>query len=396
MRLIILFVLFITIGFSFVQCSSKPEKGDVKPLTESWEIIVPNQKPPEGLTSLNAEYCGQCHQSHYKDWKKSTHAHAWTDEQFQSEIKKEHNPFFCINCHVPLQNQQEDYIDGLIDGDIYKPARRSNPAFDRSLQLEGITCAACHVRDGYIIGVSGKKNPVHKTRQDTKFLSEQLCISCHNAAARIKDDLVCTFETGDEWKNGKYYKKKNCIECHMPKSEGERAAGFPGMKRLHSFPGSGIAKHTNYEADKMNDLEIDFNLVKTTISKTENLVVDVSLKNENAGHQVPTGDPERFLTVTLNVKNKKAEIVFTKQERIGEKWKWSPIAKKISDNNLKVGENRSYTFESETLEPGVYQVEIKVEKFRMSRKNADYHNLSDTYPISRVIYKKSKKVIIRY
>jgi hypothetical protein len=391
------FIGFLGIVVFLSRCSSNNTVEEkITPLTKSWEIIVPNQYPPQGLTSLSAEYCGQCHQSHYEDWKKSTHAHAWTDEQFQSEIKKEQNPFFCINCHVPLQNQQEFFIDGLIDGDIYKPSRRENPSFDKKLQSEGITCAACHVREGYIIGASGKKgNTVHPVRYDPEFLSEKLCISCHNASATIKDDLVCTFETGDEWKKGKYYKEKNCISCHMPESDGEIMVGIPGKKHLHSFPGSGIAKHSDYTADHMADIGVDFSLNKKMISTNEKLQVIVELKNEHAGHQVPTGDPERYFIVSLKVKDKQNKTIFTKEERIGETWTWSPKAKKLSDNNLKVGEVRMLNFETENLPKGAYKVGLHVEKFRMSRENADYHKLSDKYPISRVIYTKEKSFLVK-
>lgn len=397
MRTTSFFLLMLLVVFSFWKCSTdfSGDEPEIKPLTKSWEIIVPNQYPPQGLNSISAESCGQCHQSHYADWKKSTHAHAWTDEQFQSEIRKEQNPFFCINCHVPLQNQQEFFVDGLIDGDIYKPFRRENPSFDKALKLEGITCAACHVRDGYIIGASGKSNnPVHPVKQDPAFLSEKLCISCHNASATIKPDLVCTFETGDEWKKGKYYKKKNCISCHMPQSEGEIVAGVKAMKHLHSFPGSGIAKESSYVADKMPDLEISFSLAKKAIRSTESVRALVQLRNENAGHKVPTGDPERYFMITFTVKDGKNKIVYTQQERIGETWRWSPKAKKLSDNNLKVGENRLITFEKGQLPAGTYRVEIHVEKFRMSRENADYHKLSKNYPISREVFREEMIVMV--
>ena len=134
----------------FTKCEEN--SSNIQPLTKSWEKVVPHQEVPEGLTSLSAEQCGACHQDHYKEWKQSTHAHAWTDLQFQAELKKESSPFMCINCHIPLQNQQEYIIDGLIDGDIYQPVKRKNPNFDLSLQQEGKNCASCHVRDNVIVG----------------------------------------------------------------------------------------------------------------------------------------------------------------------------------------------------------------------------------------------------
>jgi hypothetical protein len=127
----------------------------IVPLKNSWEMAVPHQELPQGLTSLKARDCGMCHVQHYEEWQKSTHANAWTDKQFQAELKKESSPFMCINCHIPLQNQQEYIIKGLEDGDIYKPVKEKNPHFDPELQLEGITCVSCHVRDNKIIGPTG-------------------------------------------------------------------------------------------------------------------------------------------------------------------------------------------------------------------------------------------------
>ena len=111
--------LYLFTLFLLLSCNNdKPEKfvnENITPLTQSWEKAVPNQIVPEGLTSLSAEQCGACHQQHYKEWKLSTHANAWTDLQFQAELKKESSPFLCINCHIPLQNQQEYFIKGLVD-----------------------------------------------------------------------------------------------------------------------------------------------------------------------------------------------------------------------------------------------------------------------------------------
>ncbi|MBL0109568.1 MAG: hypothetical protein IPP42_01350 [Saprospiraceae bacterium] len=122
-----------------------------------------------------------------------------------------------------MQNQQEYIIQGLIDGDIYKPVKTINDHFDKSLQSEGITCASCHVRDGAIIGPHGSDKAPHKTIKDTIFLSEQLCIGCHNASAVLTPTLACTFETGDEWKAGPYWGKRNCISCHMDTTHREIA-----------------------------------------------------------------------------------------------------------------------------------------------------------------------------
>ncbi len=357
-------------------------EANITPLTESWEIAIPNQEIPEGLTSLSAQHCGSCHQDHYKEWKTSTHAHAWTDKQFQSELQKESSPFMCINCHIPLQNQQEYIIKGLVDGDIYQPVKEKNPHFDVALQQEGINCASCHVRNNAIVGPTGSAKAPHKTVKDPQHLSEQLCLSCHNASAVITPTLACTFETGDEWKAGPFYGKKNCIDCHMVETHREIVAGYGERKsRFHSFPGSGIPKETGKITGMLNGLEISAQKVKAAYSMNEHFSFTLTVKNEHAGHRVPTADPERFFIIQFDLKDASGKVVATQKDRIGEEWQWHPEAIKLSDNNLNPGEERSFTFNNDFKVKGNYTLTVSVSKHRMDEETANYNKLGDDYPL---------------
>ena len=122
---------------------------DTIPLTKHWEMPIPQQEIPAGLVSISAVSCAVCHQEIYDEWKQSTHAVAFQDLQFQAEWKKD-DILTCLNCHTPLQNQQEFIVKGLINGDYKTPVKEPNPHFDKNLQLESITCATCHVRDGSV------------------------------------------------------------------------------------------------------------------------------------------------------------------------------------------------------------------------------------------------------
>jgi len=259
------------------------QEDNIFPLTNSWEMAIANQEIPEGLTSLSAEECGSCHQQHYEEWKLSTHAHAWNDLQFQAEIKKESSPFMCINCHIPLQNQQEFIIKGLVDGDIYQPVKEVNPLFDKALRLEGINCAGCHVRDKAVIGPTGTKKAPHKTVKDLEFLSEQLCISCHNAVAVITPVLACTFETGDEWKAGPFFETQNCISCHMESVTREIVPGFgERLSRSHFFAGSGIPKFDTVQTKGLNGLGIYPSSLKKSYKKQDTIFFDLRMNHPAA------------------------------------------------------------------------------------------------------------------
>ncbi len=367
-------------------CCHNPKK-DIHPLTKSWEIAVPNQELPEGLSSLSAKQCGVCHQKHYEEWKMSTHAHAWTDLQFQAELKKESSPFMCINCHIPLQNQQEYIVEGLIGGDIYKPVKKKNPYFDKKLQQEGINCAGCHVRNNVVIGPTGTAKAPHKTIKDTVHLSEKLCISCHNASAVITPTLACTFETGDEWKAGPYFGKKNCISCHMEAIEREIVSGYgKRLSHYHFFPGSGIPKIDSVETNMLNGLGFYPSTLKSTYYKMDSIVFTLKVKNEFAGHKVPTGDPERFFNISFALKNAAGEILATKTERIGEQWEWHPAAKKITDNNLLPTEERNFNFSYLPIKKEKLALAVKVTKHRLNKQSAEFNKLGDNYPLFITVF----------
>ena len=354
----------------------------VMPLTNRWEKAVPQQRTPEGLSSLSAADCGVCHVAHYNEWKHSTHALAWVDLQFQAELKKESSPYLCINCHIPLQNQQRFVVSGLIDGDIYQPVKKKNHLFDKKLQQEGITCASCHVRNNMIIGPTGNPNTPHKTIRDTLHLSEKLCLSCHNASAVLTPTLACTFETGDEWKAGPYFKKQNCISCHMDTTTREIVPGLgKKLTHFHHFAGSGIPKFDTVQTVGLQGLAFYPSTIKTAYRVNEDINYHLKIFNENAGHKVPTGDPERFFLISFILKNEQGRVLASKEERIGEKWEWYPEAKKISDNNLAPKDSITYSFAYTPASRQHLSLEVEVTKHRLNKASAKYNGLHDNYPL---------------
>jgi hypothetical protein len=60
-------------------------------LRSDYAHAIPFQQIPEGLTSLKAESCGQCHEEIYEEWKSSIHARAYEDPFFQAYWKKDKN-----------------------------------------------------------------------------------------------------------------------------------------------------------------------------------------------------------------------------------------------------------------------------------------------------------------
>jgi nitrate/TMAO reductase-like tetraheme cytochrome c subunit len=394
----ILFTFFLVILFSgcghFAQNDSI-QRYDTIPLTKHWETPIPHQEVPHGLVSLSARDCGECHIEIYKEWKQSTHAIAFQDLQFQSEWKKD-NVTVCLNCHTPLQNQQEFIVTGLLNGDYKTPVKTPNPNFDKALQLESITCATCHVRDGNVIGRMGSTNTTHKTVIDSVFLSEKLCISCHNVVDELNPVLICTFETGDEWNNNWAKEEgKNCISCHMPEIERPIMSGMEKRtSHFHNFPGSGIPKFYDMESEELESLEISEGNIDKVYSVGDTIDYLLQVKNSFAGHSVPTGDPERFFLVTFRLKDNEGSLLSEEIHRIGEEWQWYPVAKKILDHNLKPLENRMFGFKYPILTQDMLQLSVEITKHRMTEENAKYNGILGKYPLFIEVFKKNYNIQI--
>lgn len=317
---------------------------------------------PAGL-GLLAKDCGACHVDAYAEWRSSTHAHAWTDRQLQEEMKKSENRWLCQNCHTPLLRQQARWPVGLDGEDVEKPRWVDNPAPDAALQAEGVTCVACHLRDGVIVGATGVSTPAHPTRADATFRSADLCLRCHQAVATYPGKtFTCTFRTGEEWAAGAFAGTP-CQGCHMP----PRASGG----HTHGFPGGGIPKEAGLVPQ-----EFPAGLDVTTEVRDGALVL--GLVNARAGHRVPTGDPERFYLVRARFLDAAGAEVGVHEERIGQVWEWWPTPRQLSDNRLAPQERRDV---SVPIPAAAAEIELVVTRHRMTEEARDYHHL-DGYPIA--------------
>ena len=242
------------------------------------------------------------------------------------------------------------------------------------------------MRDNAIVGPTGSPNAPHKTIRNPEHLSESLCISCHNAVAVITPDLACSFETGDEWKAGPYYGKKNCIDCHMSEVERSMVEGMPVRKsHYHSFTGSGIPKHESLEVEMLKSLTFKWYDLRETYESGD-VALNLIVKNEHAGHRVPTGDPERFIIIKMRLMDSQSKLVQEESYRIGEKWQWYPEAKKLDYNNLNPGESRNYKLKASDLKSGKYFMKLIVTKHRMTAKTAEHNGLDDSYPRSALMH----------
>ncbi len=353
------------------------ERFDEK--VQDFAFILPQLKGVEGVpgTGLRAEECGTCHTHIYEEWKASTHASALADIQFQGELAKPDSPkWLCLNCHIPIQNQRSYRVTGLENGDPLKPVKQDNPHFDPKLQAEAVTCAVCHVRPddqgkSVIIGAIGSSFAPHPVKRDPQFV-RNICMRCHNPRGEaLTPNLTCWFHTYDELKNAEDpdLDSKDCASCHMPMSHRKTVPAYDHLPirqgHQHHWTGSGVPK--TYGA---YDTLLDRGYIPgLNISVQSPEAPVILLENKNAGHWLPTGDPERFILVIVRLWDKNDHILESRKLRIGQEWEWNP-AKKLGDNRLKHGEKRTWRPQLAPLNKRAKRLTVEALHVRLSTKNA--------------------------
>lgn len=355
---------------------------------------LPATPVPTGLADLSAATCGACHTEIYEEWKLSTHAQAWRgDAQFLAELEKSEKQgvaWLCMNCHTPLENQLPRLVAGLQDGRLDRPIFVDNPAFDPKLQEDAITCATCHVKDGVVLGPWGDTEAPHPVAKAESLLGPEVCTQCHQAQARFDAlSLVCVFDTGAEHAASPAAAAgKSCQSCHMPEVERPLwvGGGVPRKTRRHWFGGSLIPKQPGLtealaalRAHYPPGLAVMVDPAPAQVAPGAELSFEVAVENREAGHMLPTGDPERFLELHLTALDPAGAVLGQRTERIGIVYQWYPEVKKLSDNRLSPGETRRYALTVKAPPKGAVTLRVEASRWRISEENLKYHHLEGRY-----------------
>jgi len=217
----------------FTRFSDSPisDKGVVDSFLEKhWARPIGSQgQPPQNLTvhgiTLDAKSCGKCHVEQFNSWKGSLHAHAMGPGVFGQLVemaphsRKDHQA--CIRCHAPLYEQAQSLVNAL-------EKKRRNP-LSHDLTQQGVTCAACHVReyqwygpsrrDGSSVAESVAPEFPHNAWQTTPaFEDSKFCASCHQFSKgdpSVNGKLL--ENTYEEWRESRFAREGvTCQKCHMP------------------------------------------------------------------------------------------------------------------------------------------------------------------------------------
>jgi len=338
---------------------------------------------PEPFETLSAKECAACHQEFYDEWSTTIHSQAWTDPYFQVDFRFDGSQQICKNCHIPLDRQQENIVLGFRDKDKWDPILKPNPDFDPVLQHEGVTCAACHLREGKILGPFGSDETPHPVQKMENV--NQTCVKCHVVGGDRWDTFFRFPPCGTvaEITATKAMKKREpqppsrgnsgekvvedvaalgCVECHMPLVERALVKGGKIRPvRQHLWRGG--------HDPEMVKSGLSINLLEETPPSSEKRKFTLSITNVGAAHYLPTGTPDRHLTVSLRVLDGDGRVLEEESHTLKRTILWRPFIIDLWDTRLPRGQLRTYDIEfSVAGKPPPVAVEAVVRYFLVDEK----------------------------
>ncbi|MBX2798118.1 MAG: hypothetical protein KTR31_10625 [Myxococcales bacterium] len=225
---------------------------------------------PEGLANLSAQGCHGCHPAAFEDWRSGPHGPA--DLEVLLDVASRSGASACTVCHLPLASQHS-----FLPSWESPRSTAENDSWNATLQMEGVTCVACHLRDGRV--AVGTAEAARRLGPHTSALAEDLttsetCGACHQLTWPGAD--LPLYDTYGEWSRSAWAAAGvGCSDCHTAR-EGHHVASIDAERAvsvLVEAPGS------------------------VFVRGGEPMVVTVTLQNTGAGHAFPTGTPFRGVRV---------------------------------------------------------------------------------------------------
>lgn len=242
--------------------------------------------------SLEAPACAACHPAQAADWGASLHAQAFSPGLtgqlllFGPDEQRD-----CMKCHAPRAEQQARWVQ------------------DRQLaRIEGVDCAACHVRRFTRFGPRAiPQTPHGEVREEPLFRDSAFCAPCHqfgpDGLALNGKPLENTYR---EWRESRYAREGvTCQSCHLPEGR-------------HAFRG-------------IHDPEMVRRGLRVRIVRDRD-GLRLTATNAGAGHALPTYTTPR---IRLTLEGPRA----TRERIIGRALAWDPARglREVSDTRLAPG-----------------------------------------------------------
>ena len=344
-------------------------------VSPAFERPIDTRAAPAMLGSLTAHECGRCHSAIYEEWRTSMHSRAWTDPYFQTDWRFDGAQQICKNCHIPLDRQQEHAVLGFRDRGKWDPVPAANPSFDPALQHEGVTCAACHLGQGGVLGPVEDLPAPHPVRAVAN--ANEICLRCHVVPGERWDTFfrfppcgtaaeIAAGRGGNAGRSGEFVVQDvaglGCVQCHMPAIERPFAQGGavrPG--RRHLWRGG--------HDPQMVAGALQAHVAEVPAKGKGMRAFELTLSNVGAAHFLPTGTPDRHLTIVWRLLGPRGIPVRERRETLERTVLWRPFIVDLWDTRLPYRAPRSWRFEfAAGRDPAPQSLELEI----------DYHLLHES------------------
>ena len=209
---------------------------------------------PVGLANLSAQGCRACHEGQHEGWS-TGHGSSARSSPWRGAAEAAGDPT-CAACHQPLEEQHP------------------GESFDAGLSLEGVTCASCHVRDGFVLTARAADAPAspHPLAHSPALADDTVCAACHQLTWSGADRPL--YDTGSTWQTSAYAEAGvSCTACHgshgPPLDPAQAVSVLLDVERLEVRRGG------------------------------PPLRAKITLQNTGSGHAFPAGSPFRAVQVRL-------------------------------------------------------------------------------------------------
>ncbi len=351
-------IAVVALAFSYAAfCDELLTPEEQRFLSQHWPDIIPLQgEAPAAYSelerSLAPSACGTCHPRQYQDWQSSLHSRTMGPGVLGQLLDMiDDDPAtvrMCGSCHTPLAEQQAVLADATgLQGGFH-----GNPAFDPSLQRQGLVCAVCHVRQHQRYGPPRLGSPEVTGRIDadlphggftaeSAFTKSAFCSGCHQFAA---DDYALNGKlienTYEEWKASRYPAQGvQCQTCHMP-------------GRRHVWRGI----HDPEMVRQGVTVSVEFR--QRPRRPGERVQATVTVANTGTGHYFPTYMTPKIFVRGYLVDAQGETCPDTFQEAVIGRDATPDLSREIYDTRIPPGSSLAITYDEVVREDGL---QLKVE-----------------------------------
>jgi hypothetical protein len=131
-----------------------------------------------------------------------------------------------------------------------------------------------------------------------------------------------------------------CQDCHMPAVDRPLVPGGPVRHtRRHLWKGGHFPEMIKQA------VTVELRSDQSSLQPGQTATFTLRLTNSGAGHKIPTGDPDRYFTITFEVVDAAGKVL-KRQEDTMRRWiVWWPVIVEVYENRLAPQASRDYRFQ---------------------------------------------------